>query len=190
MSGTAHSSKYLHQIARTLGTTPEYLTGETDDPSPDAIGEQRRAYHGPAPDEAEVSGTVWIKEADQVLGLGGSYLDHHVDEKRVPFPADWLRQYTNSPPELLVFMRGKGTSMDPTISDGDICLLDLGRKRLDEQDELWACVYGQLGMVKRLRAMPDGSVKIMSDNPAVSDELASDGELWIIGRCCGVFGKK
>lgn len=34
--GDSRSSKYLHLIARELGTTPAYLTGETDDPDQDA----------------------------------------------------------------------------------------------------------------------------------------------------------
>jgi transcriptional regulator with XRE-family HTH domain len=31
-NGRSHGSKHLHRIARELGTTPAYLTGETDDP--------------------------------------------------------------------------------------------------------------------------------------------------------------
>jgi transcriptional regulator with XRE-family HTH domain len=37
-AGGSYGSKHLHRIARELGTTPAYLTGETDDP------------HGQAPD--------------------------------------------------------------------------------------------------------------------------------------------
>jgi transcriptional regulator with XRE-family HTH domain len=33
-------SAHLHRIARELGTTPAYLTGETDDPTSDASDEQ------------------------------------------------------------------------------------------------------------------------------------------------------
>jgi transcriptional regulator with XRE-family HTH domain len=32
VSGGSYGSKYIHRIARELGTTPAYLTGETDDP--------------------------------------------------------------------------------------------------------------------------------------------------------------
>jgi transcriptional regulator with XRE-family HTH domain len=32
LSGEAYGSKHLHRIARELGTTPAYLTGEVDDP--------------------------------------------------------------------------------------------------------------------------------------------------------------
>ena len=36
-NGRSQGSKHLHKIARELGTTPAYLTGETDDPT----GERR-----------------------------------------------------------------------------------------------------------------------------------------------------
>lgn len=35
-SGGGYGSKHLHRIARELGTTPAYLTGETDNPDEDA----------------------------------------------------------------------------------------------------------------------------------------------------------
>ncbi len=35
-AGDAYGSKHLHRIARELGTTPAYLTGETDDPASNA----------------------------------------------------------------------------------------------------------------------------------------------------------
>jgi len=36
LSGRSRSSAHLHKIAKALGTSPEYLTGETDDPDGDA----------------------------------------------------------------------------------------------------------------------------------------------------------
>jgi transcriptional regulator with XRE-family HTH domain len=36
IKGDSQSSKYLHRIARELGTTPAYLSGETNDPEADA----------------------------------------------------------------------------------------------------------------------------------------------------------
>jgi transcriptional regulator with XRE-family HTH domain len=35
-AGDAYGSKHMHRIARELGTTPAYLTGETDDPDVNA----------------------------------------------------------------------------------------------------------------------------------------------------------
>lgn len=36
VTGAGYGSKHLHRIARVLDTTPEYLTGETDDPRSDS----------------------------------------------------------------------------------------------------------------------------------------------------------
>lgn len=36
LAGEIYGTKHLHRIARELGTTPAYLSGETDDPTADA----------------------------------------------------------------------------------------------------------------------------------------------------------
>lgn len=43
VSGTGYGSKHLHNIAKHLGTTPDYLEGVTDDPEEDADTGQRLA---------------------------------------------------------------------------------------------------------------------------------------------------
>lgn len=45
----------------------------------------------------------------------------------------------------------------------------------------------QIGMIKRLRPMPDRSVKILSDNPSVPPETATDGELHVLGRVATII---
>ena len=77
----------------------------------------------------------------------------------------------------------------PTIGPSDLVLIDRGQDNLNINDRIWACALGEIGMIKRLRPMPDGSVKILSDNPAVPPEVAHDGELHIIGRVVAVVKK-
>ena len=76
--------------------------------------------------------------------------------------------------------------MYPTIHDRDGIIADRSRRRIDQGDRIWAIVFGGFGMIKRLRPMPDGTVRIMSDNPQVSDEIATDGDLTIIGRVVAI----
>lgn len=185
----SQGSKHLHKIAAELETTSEFLMDETEDPATGAVADRRPPFRGAEAAEPDMSGMVMVKEIDLVLGFGGQFLDVPIEERVIPFPEDWLRQFSRAPVEHLVFMRGRGESMKPTLLDGDICLIDLSRKRLDEQDELWAVAYGEIGMLKRLRRLADGTVRILSDNPVVPEELATDGELYILGRCCGVFRK-
>lgn len=177
--GDSRSSAHLHKIARILGTTSEYLTGEIDDPDATSVAQ-------PFPDEIVKSDLVEIDMIDLSYGMGGgTFLDSdHVDVEKVNFSESWLRQFTNSPPEFLASTRGMGDSMMPTIHDRDVVIIDKSQKRLDLSlgDKIWAIVYGGVGMIKRLRPQPDGTVKISSDNQLIRDELATDGDLYIVGR--------
>lgn len=130
-----------------------------------------------------------IAEIDLRFGLGAAFMDEEVVESSIttrPFPRSWLRQLTSAREEDLYWAKGQGNSMEPLIGDGDIILIDRSQNSLTFGDLVWAIAYGQTGMIKRLRAMADGSVKILSDNPNISAELAYDGELHIFGRVVAI----
>lgn len=194
ISGKSQTTRHLHRIARELQTTPEYLTGEDDDVGPIAVADARRSFRGPTPaptnDLLAGQGLVPVKEIDLSLGAGGTYLDDSAVMETVRwFPRDWLREFTDAPAEMLVFVRVRGDSMKPTLLDGAIGIIDLRRKRINEQDEVWAIAVADIGMVKRIWANPDGSYKIKSDNPNVTPESAHDDEMFVIGRLVASIGK-
>lgn len=189
-SGGGQGSKHLHKIASALNTTPEYLTGETDEPGLAGVSEGRRSFTVPSIAAAAPAGLVPVKEIDLSLGAGGTYLDDGAVMETIRyFPRDWLREFTDAPAEMLVFARVKGDSMKPTLSPGAIVMIDLRRKRIDEQEEVWAVAVADIGMVKRIYAQPDGSYKLKSDNPAVGPEIAVDDEMFVIGRVVASIGK-
>lgn len=195
-SGGGQGSKHLHKIASALKTTPEYLTGESDDVGATGVSDDHRSFRGP-PAIAERNadfladlGLVPVKEIDLTLGAGGTYIgDSAVSVTVRYFPREWLREFTDAPPEMLAFARVRGTSMKPTLIDGAILIIDLRRKRIDEQDELWWIVVAEIGMVKRIWANPDGSYRIKSDNPNVGPETAHDDEMYPVGRVVASIGK-
>ncbi|WP_245804596.1 S24 family peptidase [Erythrobacter tepidarius] len=132
---------------------------------------------------------VEIASIDLNFGLGPAFMDSEILEHQADtllFPRDWLRSITRSPPEQLYWAKGLGNSMEPTIGDGDVILIDRSAEGSKFGDLYWAIAFGQTGMVKRLRPMPDGSIKILSDNPAVPPEVAHDGELHVFGRVIAV----
>jgi len=132
---------------------------------------------------------VQIDKINMAYGLGGTFIDNEaIEAEKVTFSRSWLRAFTHSAPELLFTTDGSGDSMEPTISHHDIVICDRGQVRLDQvkSDKLWACIFGGVGMIKRLRPMPDGRVRIMSDNQLVRDDYASDGDLHIVGRVVAV----
>lgn len=131
---------------------------------------------------------VQVQEIDLRFGLGATDLEMPVTSEVQTFSRSWLRRYTRARPEKVYFAQGVGDSMAPTIHDSDLVLIDTSEQTVRVADKIWAVAYSGSGMVKRLRQTPNG-VRIMSDNPAVPDEIAYDGELHVLGRVVGIFRK-
>ncbi|GAB7553142.1 hypothetical protein NRB_26480 [Novosphingobium sp. 11B] len=184
ISGETRETGKIIELARSLDTTPEYLIGETEDDGPSARVVISPALAG---DDTEI---VEIKELDLAFGMGGgSYLDLPVKEKGRKFARDWLRLYTLSPASRIFMARGIGDSMAPTIQNEDVVIIDTAQNLVGMGDQIWAISYGNFGLIKRLRPLPSGGIKIMSDNPNVESEIAFDGELHPIGKVVAVIRK-
>ncbi|HWJ69145.1 MAG TPA: helix-turn-helix domain-containing protein [Sphingobium sp.] len=181
--GISTSSSHLHRIARELGTSTAYLAMEADDPAEGAIPPPTAAVL------AEQLDLVEVREIDLKYGMGATELEVPVTTTVRHFSREWLRQYTGASPEHLYFAQGIGDSMFPTIWDTDLLLIDTSEQSIHLADKIWAIAYGNSGMVKRLRPMADGSIKILSDNQNVPQELAYDGELHVLGRVVGIVRK-
>jgi len=189
-AGVTRNPRHIIQLAKVLGTTPEYLTGETDDPQ--LSGEIRfvPAVQEPPVETSADADHVEIDMIDFAYGMGGTFTDtDHVDTEKVGFSRRWLRQFTHSAPNQLFTTKGIGDSMAPTISDHDIVVVDKSDRAPEFADKVWAIVYGGMAMIKRLRQLPDGSMLISSDNQLVRDARATDGELHVVGRVVAVVRK-
>ena len=179
-------SAHLHKIARELETSPEYLSGETDDPSLGGSTAERQSSlraHNREPDPD----TVVLSQIDMRYGLGGAYFDTPVVEAKRQFSRAWLREFTHTAPEHLFWALGDGDSMEPTIRSGELILIDRSNDTPRTSDGIWALAWGDIGMVKRLRPLPDGRVEIHSDNPLVPLSIAADGEVHLVGRVVAVM---
>lgn len=118
---------------------------------------------------------------------GGADIDDYPVVQMVPFSRAWLQNLTDSSANNLFVARGDGDSMMPTLLDQDIVIIDRGQRRLNRQDRIWALTYGGFGMIKRIRALPGGTIQINSDNAAVTPIEATEDECNIIGRVVGVI---
>lgn len=182
VGGQTYGSKHLHIIARELNTTPAFLTGEVDDPAEDA------RQLPTATSVADQLDAVMLSEVQVSFSMGGgNVIDEWPVVQMVPFSRSWLRGLTNSPASELMVARGEGDSMMPTILDQDIVIIDRAQRTIKQQDRIWALSYGDVGMIKRVRALPGGSYQINSDNPAVTPIAASEEEMFTIGRVVGVL---
>lgn len=175
-------SQHLHRIARALGTTPAYLVGETEDATLGAL---------PAPSDdlvAEQLDAVLLREVEVSFSMGGgSVLDEWPVVQMVPFSRGWLRSLTSASAADLIVTRGDGDSMFPTIQSGEIVIINCADTTPRQQDGIWAMNYGGLGMIKRLRMLPDGSAEIRSDNKEVAPIIALEGEMSIVGKVVAII---
>jgi phage repressor protein C with HTH and peptisase S24 domain len=171
-------SRHLAKIASALQTSVPYLLGEIDDPAADIPKLSIESTK-------HFLGITMIKELGEDLRLslgGGADVPEVPYERRVPFRTAWLREVTSAGPDDVFLASGQGDSMFPTILSGDHVLIERTSDEIDRQDAIWAVVYADLIMLKRVRRLPDGDYELRSDNAAVGFVKATRDEIRVIGR--------
>jgi phage repressor protein C with HTH and peptisase S24 domain len=175
--GGSTSSKHLHRIAAELETSPAWLAGETDDDAPVTVAPSALDAL------AEKLDLAVIPELELGYSMGGgAVFDQYEQRGVVPFQREWLRTMMRGAVADLFVARGEGDSMQPTLLDGDIVLIDTAQRDIRQQDRIWAISYGDLGMIKRVRRTPRGGYLLLSDNPAVPPIDCADEEMHVVGR--------
>lgn len=184
ISGETRETGKLLELARVLKTTPEYLVGESNERDLPEVSEGRRAYAAEPVEDADL---VELDEVDLRYGLGGTYMDGPISVEKRPFSREWLRMIApQSSPSYLFWAVGDGDSMEPTIRSGEVILIDRSNLTPRMGEGIWALAWGDVGMVKRVRPRPDGSIELLSDNSSVPPIMASDEEVHVIGRVVAV----
>ena len=115
-------------------------------------------------DELPPETTVLITHVDVALSAGNGRETWHIEEKEpLPFQADYIRRL-NSSPKNLVAVKVRGDSMEPRLFDDDTVVVDRADRRIPANGGVFALVYAGEMLVKCLFKMPDGSLRIVSDN--------------------------
>lgn len=119
------------------------------------------------------------------MGPGRDLDDSYVDGEAFEFDIGFLRSMTITPADRLRIVDGIGDSMQPTIHDRDLLFIDINQATLNAQDRIWAIWLFGLGAVKRLRAIDDERVLVISDNPDVENQVVNRADVVIHGRVVG-----
>jgi phage repressor protein C with HTH and peptisase S24 domain len=169
-------SSALVSLARATGVRLEWLaTGEGP----------MQGDSTPAEAPATPPGYVLLPlvEARAAAGSnGGLRSDHLVDF--IAFSESFLKQTLRRSPQNLALLTASGDSMDPTIRDGDLLLVDTSARDIQSSRVYVLEVNGAL-LVKRIQVRLDGSLIVKSDNAAYEAEAvrAEDaGTLRILGQ--------
>lgn len=156
------SDKSARMIESSLGLQTGWL--DLDHTALIHPGAGVRAWETPDDLDPDVYGT--IPHYDVKLSAGDGAI------------AEWVRHEDNDPlafrrrffqarrlnPKHLKALYVRGTSMEPTLEDGDTVVIDTSQTQIQD-DEIYALLYcGEL-YVKRLFRMPGGGIEVRSDNP-------------------------
>ena len=132
---------------------------------------------------ADGDGTISLKRINLGFAMGdGTNLDDYVEEGTIDFDANLLRLISPSPAHRLVVADGVGDSMQPTLLDSDMIVIDTMQNQLNKWDRIWAMSLQGGGAVKRVGPAEKGKVEIISDNPAIPNRTVPIEDVRIIGR--------
>lgn len=149
--------------------------------------------YGSAPGSAGDSlvmddGTVAIPRYDVAASCGAGepagYAPALISLVRVT--PEWLRDYApGASRRSLALMPVRGDSMQPTLSDGDVAVVDCSQTSI-RGDALYALQYEDSLYIKRVQVML-GRLLVISDNPAFRTmEVVGDerSKVRVLGRVC------
>ncbi|MFQ5672834.1 MAG: XRE family transcriptional regulator [Nitrospinales bacterium] len=176
--GMIPEGNMLLRIAKHGRTSVEYLlTGKSG----------RRASVVGYSEKNLPPGISLIKKLKGAASAGyGLKTDDTVDVQ-LAFRDDWLEQFGG--PEKLLAMYIEGDSMEPTLQDQDVVVINKNIREISPGGGIYSLTWQGKRMIKRLQLNPKTKmVKIKSDNPNYDDlesslhDISIDGKLIWYGR--------
>jgi phage repressor protein C with HTH and peptisase S24 domain len=178
---TVPDAQVLLSIGRVTKVPPEQLL----------VGESRGGADWPS--ASGFTDLVLIPTYNVLVSAGGGIAAPNDEEVVGKFAMDpkWLKARGLNP-ESLVIVTARGDSMEPTVRDADLLLVDRNVARLSSDGIYLIERDGDL-YCKRLQKGFDGGVTIMSDNPryapqSLGPEMAAS--LNVIGLVVWIGGER
>ncbi|MBF0370677.1 MAG: helix-turn-helix transcriptional regulator [Magnetococcales bacterium] len=148
---------------------------------------------GFTPSLADVDGVYLVRkgyvlvpryEVTASAGDGGLIHQEEVVD-HLAFKADWIKGVMGLDARKLALVGVKGDSMEPTLQEGNLVLLDL-REREVRNDAIYVIRRDDTLIAKRLQRDFEGNIHIQSDNPVYEKMTVSahmvEQRLKIVGR--------
>lgn len=174
--------RYKKELAEMAGVSPgavtQWFTGDTGALAADTLIKLAKGLRvrvewlkdglGPIePDDEEeddFADFAMLRRLDVKASAGnGNLVFYESDKGKLAFRKDFLRAEGVKEHEALVCY-ADGHSMEPTIPDGAVLLVNIGRTTFSNNDIFVIRLDGEI-LVKRLRKEVGGGVLIVSDNP-------------------------
>jgi phage repressor protein C with HTH and peptisase S24 domain len=130
----------------------------------------------------QASDMVDVYNVEASAGFG-ALVGHEMVVDRLSFPPGYLSRITRSNPKNLAIIGVKGKSMEPTLSDDDIVMVDLSKTDLSYDGLFVVRDGGDSLLVKRIsRGSRRGTVMLVSDNPQYPNQERSFEDVEVVGK--------
>ena len=179
--GVADAQQLL-DIGRVTKAAPAWLL----------MGDEKRGPAEPDAQAVNVADLVKISAYNVRASAGnGDHVNGEEVSGKVAFRRSWLERKGLNPATMAV-VRARGDSMEPTVRDGDMLLVDRNMARL-AGDGIYLIERDNDLYCKRLQKRFDGGVTIMSDNARYEPQQLSteaSAALNVVGRVFWVGGER
>lgn len=182
LDGSEPGMDKLSRIAEAADVSLDWLiAGRGDMKAGSNLGRNKTAVMASG---QELPGLTMVARLDIQASAGNGALALSEDPVDfLAFPEDWLRA-RNINPHFARILSAKGDSMEPTIRDGDILLVDTSIDRVRD-NSIYIVVYNGLLLVKRMHGKFDGGMTLISDNTLYPPETIGAADvpsLQVAGR--------
>lgn len=93
----------------------------------------------------------------------GTIVDLEDVEDYIAFQKEWFNRHIHAPKNSLAVMTANGDSMEPTIRNGDMLLVDTSQSQA-RTDNIYIIRIDDCLVVKRVQCIPGQKIQVISDN--------------------------
>jgi len=129
---------------------------------------------------------VTVAEIDLIQSGGSSINGIPVRLHGHIFSGAVLRACAGGDGAGMMVAQGIGDAMNPALTNSDYVFFDTSQRVLDCLDMIWLVRYAGMLTVRRVRKTADG-YRLMADNPLLTDIIAGDGDVDILGKVTGLI---
>jgi phage repressor protein C with HTH and peptisase S24 domain len=189
---TGKSASHIYKICRGLSRpSMNYLQSLYDEFKVDLnwllTGEESSGQQaGSLPNKDLVYAPLFDVQAS--AGGGALVMNENITDN-FAFNKQWLSSQLRVSSDNIAFVTVSGDSMEPTLDDGDLILVDMSQQQVNYEGIFLLQTDGGL-LTKRLKQAREGALQVISDNPQYPSWLISltqDEQTRVVGKVvwCG-----